>query len=128
SEVLSRRLQFEYQRTIGRVRILSGDIPSAITALETAQELTPTALDSGDIPIQPATIADNLGWAYGTQGDYQPALRYLKRADACWQASGNAGRRAMTLNNLGTLAMLEGVSVEARAAFTAGLDIARQTA
>ena len=102
SAALPARLQFEYQRTIGRVRILSGDIHSAITALEAAQELAPTAVDSGDMPMQLATIADNLGWAYGMQGDYQTALRYLKRADACWQASGNAGRRAMTLNNLGT--------------------------
>ncbi len=128
SEMLPPRLQFEYQRTIGRVRILSGDIHSAIRALEAAQELAPTAVESGDIPVQLATIADNLGWAYSTQGDYQTALRYLKRADACWQASGNSGRRAMTLNNIGSMAMLEGGAVEARAAFDAGLVIARQTA
>ena len=91
SDTLPPRLQFEYQRTIGRVRILSGDIHAAITALEAAQELAPTAVDSVDMPTQLATIADNLGWAYGTQGDYQTALRYLKRADACWQASGNVG-------------------------------------
>src|SRR4029078_3225539 len=52
----------------------------------------------------------------------------LKRADACWQASGNAGRRAMTLNNLGSMAILEGGLSEARAAFDTGLEIARQTA
>jgi len=125
---LSPRLQFEYQRTIGRVRILSGDIDSAITALEVAQNLAPIAVDSGDMSVELATIADNLGWAYGAQGDYQTALRYMKRADACWQASGNSGRRAMTLNNIGTMAMLEGGSAEARAALEAGLDIARQTA
>ncbi|MEO7910759.1 MAG: transcriptional regulator [Roseiflexaceae bacterium] len=128
SATLAPRLQFEYQRTIGRVRILSGDIPAAITALEAAQELAATAVDSADMPTQLATIADNLGWAYGAQGDYQTALRYLKRADACWQASGNTGRRAMTLNNLGTMAMLEGVLIEARTAFETGLEIARQTA
>jgi len=125
---LAPRLQFEYQRTIGRVHILSGDIPAAIMALEAAQELAATAVDSADIPTQLATIADNLGWAYGAQGDNQTALRYLRRADACWQASGNAGRRAMTLNNLGTMAMLEGVLLEARAAFDTGLEIAHQTA
>jgi LuxR family maltose regulon positive regulatory protein len=128
TQALAPRLQFEYQRTLGRVRVLSGDIHSAVAALEAAQELAPVAVDSSDMPIQLATIADNLGWAYGALGDYQAALRYLKRADACWQASGNAGRRAMTLNNLGTLAMLEGVSAEARAAFETGLEIARQTA
>jgi ATP/maltotriose-dependent transcriptional regulator MalT/DNA-binding SARP family transcriptional activator len=128
SEILSPRLQFEYQRTIGRVRVLSGDIHAAIMALEAAQELAPIAVDSVNIPIQLATIADNLGWAYGMQGDYQTALRYLKRADACWQASGNVGRRAMTLNNLGTMAIQEGVLSEARVAFDTGLEIARQTA
>ncbi len=127
-EGLPPRLQFEYHRTAGRVRIFSGDIASAIASLEAAQELAPTAVASGDISIQLATIADNLGWAYSTQGDYQTALRYLKRADACWQASGNSGRRAMTLNNIGSMAMLEGGAVEARAAFDAGLEIARQTA
>src|SRR5580765_2753156 len=80
------------------------------------------------MPTQLATIADNLGWAYSTQGDYQTALRYLKRADACWQASGNTGRRAMTLNNLGAMAMLEGALTEARTAFDTGIEIARHTA
>jgi DNA-binding SARP family transcriptional activator/Tfp pilus assembly protein PilF len=125
---LTPRLQFEYQRTIGRVQVLSGDIHAAITALEAAQELAATAVESADMPTQLATIADNLGWAYSTQGDYQTALRYLKRADACWQASGNTGRRAMTLNNLGTMAMLEGVLTEARTAFDTGIEIARHTA
>ncbi|MDQ2998054.1 MAG: transcriptional regulator, partial [Chloroflexota bacterium] len=128
SATLAPRLQFEYHRTIGRVRILSGDIQAAIMALEAAQELAATAVDLADMPTQLATIADNLGWAYGAQGDNQTALRYLKRADACWQASGNVGRRAMTLNNLGTMAMVEGVLIEARAAFDTGLEIARQTA
>jgi ATP/maltotriose-dependent transcriptional regulator MalT/DNA-binding SARP family transcriptional activator len=128
SPTLSPRLQFEYQRTIGRVRILSGDIHAAIMALEAAQELAAAAVDSADMPTQLATIADNLGWAYSTQGDYQTALRYLKRADACWQASGNTGRRAMTLNNLGAMAMLEGALTEARTAFDTGIEIARQTA
>jgi ATP/maltotriose-dependent transcriptional regulator MalT/DNA-binding SARP family transcriptional activator len=128
SAALPPRLRFEYQRTIGRVRILSGDIESAIAALEAAQELAPIAVDSGDVSVQLATIADNLGWAYSTRGDYQTALRYLKRADACWQASGNSGRRAMTLNNIGSMAMLEGGAAEARAALEAGLAIARQTA
>jgi ATP/maltotriose-dependent transcriptional regulator MalT len=128
TEDLPVRLRFEYHRTAGRVRIFAGDIASAIASLEAAQELAPAAVPSSDISIQLATIADNLGWAYGTQGDYQAALRYLKRADACWQASGNAGRRAMTLNNLGTLAMLEGASAEAHAAFDVGIEIARQTA
>jgi ATP/maltotriose-dependent transcriptional regulator MalT/DNA-binding SARP family transcriptional activator len=128
SAALPPRLQFEYQRTIGRVRILSGDIDTAIVALEAAQTLAPIAVEPGDVSEQLATIADNLGWAYSTQGNYQTALRYLKRADACWQASGNSGRRAMTLNNIGSMAMLEGSALEARAAFEAGLAIAQQTA
>jgi len=77
--------------------------------------------------MQLAAISDNLGWAYTLQGNWQAALRYLKRADACWQASGNSGRRTMTLNNLGTVAMEQGQYAEARAAFETGLDLARQT-
>jgi ATP/maltotriose-dependent transcriptional regulator MalT/DNA-binding SARP family transcriptional activator len=127
-EELAPRLRFEYHRTAGRVQIFSGNISSAIRSLEAAQALAPLAVDSGDLSVQLATIADNLGWAYSTQGDYQTALRYLKRADACWQASGNSGRRAMTLNNIGSMAMLEGGVREARAALDAGLEIARQTA
>jgi ATP/maltotriose-dependent transcriptional regulator MalT/DNA-binding SARP family transcriptional activator len=127
SETLPPRLLFEYHRTAGRVQIFGGDIPAAITSLEAAQALAPVAVDSSDIAVQLATIADNLGWAYATQGQRQTALRYLKRADACWQASGNSGRRAMTLNNLGTLAFEEGQLSEARTAYETGLEIARQT-
>ncbi|HEU5102909.1 MAG TPA: tetratricopeptide repeat protein [Roseiflexaceae bacterium] len=127
-EKLPPRLRFEYHRTAGRVQIFSGDISSAIRSLEAAQILAPVAVDSGEMSVQLATIADNLGWAYSTQGDYQSALRYLKRADACWQASGNSGRRAMTLNNIGSMAMLEGSLAEAHAALESGLEIARQTA
>ncbi|MBK9713765.1 MAG: tetratricopeptide repeat protein [Kouleothrix sp.] len=120
------RLRLEYHLTIGRMHTLAGEIPAAIAALEAAQALTPGAVASADIPIRLAMIADNLGWAYATQGDRPTALRYLKRADACWQASGNQGRRAMTLNNLGTLALESGQYAEARRALETGLEIARQ--
>jgi DNA-binding SARP family transcriptional activator/Tfp pilus assembly protein PilF len=117
------RLQLEYHVIAGRAQILSGEVTAAIKSLEKARTLAP-ADDAGVL----ADIHDNLGWAYATQGDRPAALRHLKRADACWQASGNSGRRALTLNNLGTLAMEEGRFDEARAAIEAGLDIARATA
>jgi ATP/maltotriose-dependent transcriptional regulator MalT/DNA-binding SARP family transcriptional activator len=117
------RLQLEYHVIAGRAQILSGEVTAAIKSLEKARGLAP-ADDAGVL----ADIHDNLGWAYATQGDRPAALRHLKRADACWQASGNSGRRALTLNNLGTLAMEEGRYDEARAAIESGLDIARATA
>ncbi|MEP7189794.1 MAG: tetratricopeptide repeat protein, partial [Roseiflexaceae bacterium] len=117
------RLQLEYHVIAGRAQILSGEVTAAIKSLEKARALAP-ADNAGVL----ADIHDNLGWAYATQGDRPAALRHLKRADACWQASGNSGRRALTLNNLGTLAMEEGRFDEARAAIEAGLEIARATA
>jgi ATP/maltotriose-dependent transcriptional regulator MalT/DNA-binding SARP family transcriptional activator len=126
AERLLPRLHLEYHLTTGRIQILTGEIPRAIEALEAAYTLTPAVTELADIPLQLASIADNLGLAYATQGDRASALRYLKRADACWQASGNIGRRAMTLNNLGTLAMEENHYLEARAAFDTGLELARE--
>lgn len=125
---LSPRLQLEYYLTLGRAQVLGGMAGPAIEALEAANELTPQVVSASQLPLQLAAISDNLGWAYATQGDRSAALRHLKRADACWQASGNQGRRAMTLNNLGVLATEEGLFGEARAAFIAGVEVAQQTA
>ncbi len=119
---LPARLQLEYHIVHGRVQILSGELACAIAALEQARALAPA-----DEPSVLADIHDNLGWAYATQGSRPMALRHLKQADACWQASGNFGRRALTLNNLGTLATEEGRYDEAREALEAGLALAQQT-
>jgi ATP/maltotriose-dependent transcriptional regulator MalT len=127
-EALPARLQLEYHVTAGRAQVVNGEIPAAIRSLEQAHTLTTTLADSADDPSALADIYDNLGWAYAMQGDRVAALRHLKRADACWQASGNSGRRALTLNNLGTLAMEEGRYAEARAALDSGLALAQQTA
>lgn len=126
-EVLPPRLQFAYLITAGRSQILGGDIPAAITSLEQAHALTASIAESSDDPSALANVYDNLGWAYATQGDRQAALRHLRRADAYWQASGNSGRRALTLNNLGIMTMEEGRYAEARTAFTSGLALAEQT-
>ncbi|MFO7167086.1 MAG: transcriptional regulator [Chloroflexota bacterium] len=124
-QALTPELHLAYNITAGRVRIVCGELPAAIAALERAQTL---AAETGDDISSLADISDNLGWAYAMQGNRAAALKHLKRADACWQASGNSGRRALTLNNLGTLAMEDGRAVEARAALEAGLAIAQQTA
>lgn len=126
-EALPSRLQLVYHVTAGQVLIPNGAISTAIASLEQAHSLTSTIGVFADDPSALADIYDNLGWAYAIQGDHEAALRHLKRADACWQASGNSGRRALTLNNLGMLALEEGRYVEARDAFAKGLDIARQT-
>jgi ATP/maltotriose-dependent transcriptional regulator MalT len=127
-EQLPARLQFEYHLTAGRAHVVNGEIPAAIQALEQAHALTTVLPDSAEDPSALADIYDNLGWAYAAQGDRQAALRHLQRADACWQASGNSGRRALTLNNLGIMTMEEGRYAEARAALDSGLTLAQQTA
>jgi ATP/maltotriose-dependent transcriptional regulator MalT len=124
--MLNDRLRLEYAMAAGRAHIMAGEVAAAITALERARAIATTRADTTDHPGPLADIYDNLGWAYAAQGDRQSALRHLKRADACWQASGNHGRRALTLNNMGVMAMEEGRYAEARAAFDTGLDIARQ--
>lgn len=124
---LSDRLRLAYFVTAGRTHIIAGEIAAAIAELERAHTLAPALADAAEDPSSLADIYDNLGWAYATQGDRSSALRYLKRADACWQASGNHGRRALTLNNMGIMAMEEGRYAEARAAFDDGMTIARQT-
>jgi ATP/maltotriose-dependent transcriptional regulator MalT len=121
-------VQFMYHFTAGRVRILNGEIGAAITSLEQAHAIAPTVAEVATDPSLLATIYDSLGWAYGIQGDRATAMRHLQRADACWQACGNHGRRAMTLNNLGMAAMEERRYAEARAALEVGLELARQTA
>lgn len=125
---LSLRLQLEYCLTLGRGQILTGATAQAIAALESAYTLAPQVVALAQLPVQLAAIADNLGWAYAMQGNHTAALRHLKRADACWQASGNQGRRAMTLNNLGMIALEEGLLAEARGAFSTGLVVAHETA
>lgn len=126
-EALPDELQLDYHLTSGRVQILQGAIAAAIRSLEHAQALAPKIADTQEDPSVLAYIYDNLGWAYATQGDHRMAMRYLKRADACWQACGNNGRRALTLNNLGIIVMEEGRYAEARALFEDGLTLARQT-
>lgn len=122
------RLQLEYSLTLGRAQILAGAAAPAITTLELALQLAPQVVGSAQLPAQLAGLADNLGWAYARLGDRATALRHLRRADACWQTSGNHGRRAMTLNNLGMLAMEEGQLADARAAFETGLTVAAEAA
>jgi ATP/maltotriose-dependent transcriptional regulator MalT len=121
-------LQFAYHRTMGRVQVQAGAFALGINELEQAQTLALATAEVASNPATLGTLADLLGWAYAVTGDRAAALRHLQRADACWQASGNAGPRAMTLNNLGVLAMEENRYAEARDALENGLAIARQTA
>ncbi len=125
--VLDDRLRLEYALAAGRANIMAGEISAAITEFEHARAVATTSSDARDRPALLADIYDNLGWAYASQNNRPAALRCLKRADACWQASGNQGRRALTLNNMGVIAMEEGRYTEARNAFESGLAIARQT-
>lgn len=125
---LSGRLRFLYYCATGRIHILAGAISDAIAALEQAHALTPSDAKLVDDPVETARVYDLLGWAYARQGDLQAAQRHLRRADAWWQASGNNGRRAMTLNNLGMVALDEGRYREARDIFTSGLKVAAQMA
>jgi tetratricopeptide (TPR) repeat protein len=100
-EALPARLQLKYHTTAGRAYVFNREIPAAIQSLEQAHALVLALPDSAEDPSALADIYDNLGWAFVAQGDRQAALRHLQRADACWQVTGNSGRRMMTLNNLG---------------------------
>ncbi|MGQ9547884.1 MAG: tetratricopeptide repeat protein [Roseiflexus sp.] len=124
---LDNRLRLEYHTAAARAHIMAGEVTAAIIELERAHTLASTLIDTVDNPAALADIYDNLGWAYAAQGDRPSAIRYLKRADAWWQVSGNRGRRALTLNNMGVMAMEEGRFTEAHATFGLGLEIARQT-
>jgi ATP/maltotriose-dependent transcriptional regulator MalT len=124
---LQPRLQFAYYCTAGRVQILSEQIDAAIASFEQAHTIILSSADVSSDPSTLATIYDLLGWAYVQQSNGPMALRYLQRADACWQAVGNRGRRTTTLNNLGVVALEERRYAEARAAFQSGLELARQT-
>jgi DNA-binding SARP family transcriptional activator/tetratricopeptide (TPR) repeat protein len=122
------RVRLLYHFTNGRVQILRGDIKGAIEALEQSHALAPSIAEAAADPRLLGMIYDSLGSAYGMHGKAPAAIRHLKRADACWQACGNHGRRTMTLNNLGMMALLERRYVEARTALDTGLELARQTA
>ena len=122
------RVRLLYHFTNGRIQVLRGDVQSAIVALEQSHALAPTVAEAASDPSLLGMIYDSLGAAYSMHGNAPAAIRHLKRADACWQACGNHGRRAMTLNNLGVMALLERRYVEARAALDTGLELARQTA
>jgi ATP/maltotriose-dependent transcriptional regulator MalT len=122
------RVRLLYHFTNGRIQFLRSDIQSAIVELEQSHALAPAVAEAASDPSLLGMIYDSLGAAYSVHGNAPAAIRHLKRADACWQACGNHGRRAMTLNNLGMLALMERRYVEARAAFDTGLDLARQTA
>jgi LuxR family maltose regulon positive regulatory protein len=127
---LDAALRLEFQYVSGGSLSLLGDVPAAISALEYLCDLAATVnLNLNDDDSMPLARAyDMLGWAYATQSRWSEALRYLQRADACWQASGNTGRRAATLNNLGMVAMADGRFEQAREAFETGLTLARQAA
>lgn len=124
---MSDRLRFLYKIAAGRVSAIAGDMAAAIESLEAAHAIITATVEAAEDPGEIASMYDFLGWAYAVSSERITALRYLRRADACWQAIGNSGRRTMTLNNLGMIALEDGRLPEARAAFETGLQIARQT-
>jgi ATP/maltotriose-dependent transcriptional regulator MalT/DNA-binding SARP family transcriptional activator len=123
---LPNALKMIYCLRRGQICAMAGRSQEAIDALEQAYRLTQRSLEA-DNPNVLADIHDNLGWAYYVQGQLTLALRHMQRADTCWQTTGNSGRRAMTLNNIGVILTEEGKVGEARETFELGLDIARKT-
>ncbi|GAB4196091.1 MAG: hypothetical protein OHK0022_13350 [Roseiflexaceae bacterium] len=120
------RVQLRYHTAMGQLHGLSGNLDAAQAAFERAYSLLPH-VNIQDEPNLQADLHDNLGWVYGTQGNNRQALRHLQRAEACWQALGDQGRRALTLNNIGTIETQQGRYAEARLALETGLEIARAT-
>jgi ATP/maltotriose-dependent transcriptional regulator MalT len=125
-EQLPNGLRMIYWLRRGQICAMAGRSQEAVDALEQAYRLTQQSLEA-DNPHVLADIHDNLGWAYYVQGQLTLALRHMQRADTCWQSTGNSGRRAMTLNNIGVILTEEGKGGEAREIFELGLEIARKT-
>jgi LuxR family maltose regulon positive regulatory protein len=125
SETLAPTLRISYVMVKSRLLLAKSEVAQAITILEEALQLSSSNNQQDKQLI--GTITDMLGLAYARQGDRRAAQRYLRRADACWRVLGNMGRRAMTLNNLGMLALEELRFHEARSAFSEGLENARHT-
>lgn len=126
-EQLSLSLRVTYAVVASRLQLRRGDVAGAIETLERAQSFS-SKVDGPDGLHGAGIVADMLGLAYVRQADRRAAQRHWRRADACWRTLGDTGRRAMTLNNLGMLALEEFKYNDARSAFVQGLENARQTA
>jgi LuxR family maltose regulon positive regulatory protein len=120
-------IQLRYYIAMGQLSGLSGEVRAALASFEQALGLLPQISHLQHEASLQADLYDNLGWAYSIQGDMRLALRYLQRAEACWQAYGDQGRRALTLNNLGFVEIRQGRYSEARQVLETGLTIARGT-
>ncbi|MEM8534882.1 MAG: BTAD domain-containing putative transcriptional regulator [Chloroflexota bacterium] len=110
--------------TQGRLCSMTGNIEAAIEAFN--QALTYAETNRADMATL-GGIYDNLGFVYAVARDYTLALQYLQSANQCWQSCQNHGRRAATLNNLGTIAIGEQRLADAHTYLTTGLALAQQT-
>ncbi|NOK58585.1 MAG: tetratricopeptide repeat protein [Chloroflexi bacterium AL-W] len=108
----------------GRLCSMTGQIDAAIKAFNQARVYAEN--NQADM-VTLGTIYDNLGFVHAVARNYTLAVQYLQSADQCWHTCQNHGRRAMTLNNLGTIAMGEQHLVDAQVSLTTGLAIAQQT-
>ncbi|MCU0493114.1 MAG: transcriptional regulator, partial [Chloroflexaceae bacterium] len=126
-EKLPPQLRLIYHHANGRVQVLNGNIDRAIVELEQALALSPANVKTGVASSKLAAIHDLLGWAYLNSDSVDLTLYHLRQADTFWQSSGNVGRRAVTLSNLGVLAAREGRYEEAREALVTGLSVAKTT-
>lgn len=124
---LTAGLSFIYWMTAGSLAVGLQHIDDAIKAFEQAQTLASNTIETANDLGIIATITDNLGYAYIQQSNWPAAITSLRRADACWQANGNLGRRTMTLNNLGVVLIEMGNLAEARTAFETGRELAQRT-
>jgi ATP/maltotriose-dependent transcriptional regulator MalT len=123
---LPMRLHETYWLAVGRLAVLDGDNDRAITLFERMIG-TPANPSQRHDPATLAYIHDHLAWAYGTKTMYAQAAYHLRYADTYWQTTGDHGRRTMTLNNLGSIAIIVGHYDEARQALELGLRLAQQT-
>ncbi|GAB4124814.1 MAG: hypothetical protein OHK0050_36480 [Roseiflexaceae bacterium] len=119
-------LRLLYLMTLGRAFVGIGQVQDAIKTLEQAQSLAASAQSIEELMLL-GGVYDLLGYALAVNQRRDAALRILQRADACWQSVGNQGRRTMTLNNIGVLAMQAGRFQVARPALSNGLQIARHS-
>ncbi|NTW00202.1 MAG: transcriptional regulator [Oscillochloris sp.] len=117
-------LRYRVRYTAGRLALLDAEVHQGMTLLRAAIE---DSTASGARPESLAAIYDLLGYGYAVSGELSEARRALQRADACWQISGDSGRRAMTLNNIAVLAIDECRLADARSALNNALALAQET-
>ncbi|MEM8534569.1 MAG: BTAD domain-containing putative transcriptional regulator [Chloroflexota bacterium] len=122
---LSPYLKSLYYRALGRLHSQSSDQAKAIAALEQAvlyRKDDITSVNYGSVQ-EIGDIHDNLGYVFAKGGYYHEAIEQLQQADYHWQILNATIYRSVTLNNLGAIALKQGLYDQARQYIERGLKL-----